>query len=91
MSRSFFLLFPHHKLPEAPQIGQQVTIEGQPGVYVVLRLDKKRFAADLMLTTGNHELEENVPYFAIEPVAREESQVRKSQRPTEPKSKAAIP
>lgn len=54
-------------LPEAPKIGQRVTIEGQPEVYVVLRLDTKRLAADLMLTTGNHAVEENVPFFAIEP------------------------
>ena len=66
MSRTFYLLFPPQKLPEPPQIGEHVSIEGQPGVYIVLRLDTKRFAADLMLTTGNHALEENVPYFAIE-------------------------
>ena len=66
MSRSIYYLFPKNRLPEAPRIGQQVTIEGQPGVYIVLRLDMKRLCADLMLTTGNHEIEQNVPYFAIE-------------------------
>jgi hypothetical protein len=43
----------------------------------VLRLDTKRFAADLMLTTGNHEIEEDVPYFAIDPV-RENRTVQNS-------------
>jgi len=68
LSRSLYFLFSPVSLPKAPRIGQHVRIEGQPGVYVVLRLDTKRFAADLMLTTGNHEIEENIPYFAIEPV-----------------------
>jgi len=52
-------------------VGQHVRIDGQPEVYVVLRVNKKRFSADLMLTTGRHELEENIPYFAIEPVLPE--------------------
>lgn len=64
---SFYYLIPHHRLPDAPRVGQHVTIEGQPGIYIVLRLDTKRFAADLMSTFGNHEIEHNVPYFAIEP------------------------
>ena len=68
MARSFYFLFPNHRLPEAPKIGQHVRIEGQPGMYIVLRLDTKRFAADLMLMTGNHEIEQRVPYSAIEPV-----------------------
>jgi hypothetical protein len=50
-------------------------------VYIVLRLDTKRFAADLMLTTGNHEIEENVPYFVIEPM-RESRMVQKSPEPS---------
>ena len=72
MSRSLYYLFPQNRLPEAPRIGQRVRIEGQPGEYVVLRVDMKRFCADLMLTTGNHEIEQNVPYFAIEPVSATE-------------------
>ena len=35
----------------------------------MLRLDMKRFCADLMLTTGSHEIEQGVPFFAIEPAA----------------------
>jgi hypothetical protein len=68
LSRSLYILFHPASLPEAPRIGQHVRIDGRPGVYVVLRLDMKRFAADLMLTTGNHEIEENIPYFAIEAI-----------------------
>jgi hypothetical protein len=49
-------------------MGQRVRIEGQPGVYVVLHIDMKRAAADLMLTTGTHEIEHRVPFFAIEPI-----------------------
>lgn len=69
-------MFPSASLPEAPRIGQRVTIEGQPGVYVVLRLDTKRFAADLMSTTGNHQIEENVPCFLIDPVRENREQER---------------
>ena len=69
--RSLYYLFPKQALPDAPKIGQHVRIEGQPGVYVVLRLDTKRFAGDLLLTTGKYDLEENVPFFAIEPVVEE--------------------
>jgi hypothetical protein len=35
-------------------------------VYVVLHIDMKRAAADLMLTSGNHELEHRVPFFALQ-------------------------
>lgn len=63
---SFYYLIPENRLPDAPKIGQRVGIEGQPGEYVVLRLHMKRLAADLMLTTGNHAVEEGVPFFAIE-------------------------
>ena len=68
LPRSFYYLFPENKLPDAPKIGQRVRIEGQPGTYLVLRLNTKRFAADLMLTTGKHEIVENVPLFALDPV-----------------------
>ena len=85
MSRSFCFLFPNRSVPEAPKIGQHVRIEGQPGVYVVLRLDTKRFAADLMLTTGKHRIEENVPYFAMEAI----NQRAKQDHPTTPKSRSA--
>lgn len=61
-------MFPQSRLPEAPKIGQRVRIEGQPGMYLVLRLDTKRFAADLMLLTGTHDIEHDIPYFAIEPI-----------------------
>ena len=86
MSRSFYFLFPTRPVPEAPKIGQHVRIEGQPGVYIVLRLDPKRFAADLMLTTGKHEIEENVPYIAIEAINEKTAE---HDHPTTPKSKAA--
>ena len=86
MSRSFYFLFPNRSVPEAPKIGQRVRIEGQPGEYVVLRLDRKRFAADLMLTTGKHEIEENVPYFAIEAINEKAAEL---DHPTKPESKAA--
>jgi hypothetical protein len=69
--RSFYYLFPQKWLPEAPKVGQRVRIEGQLEIYLVLRLDTKRFSADLMLMTGNHQIEHNVPYFAIQPVTQE--------------------
>lgn len=64
VARSVYYLFPARA--EAPKVGQHVRVEGQPGEYVVLHLDSKRFAADLMLTTGKHNVEENVPYTVIE-------------------------
>ncbi len=67
MRRYSYYFFPQKKLPEAPKIGQRVTVEGQPGVYVVLHIDMKRAAADLMFLSGNHEVEHRVPFFAIEP------------------------
>ncbi|KAA6464920.1 hypothetical protein DYQ86_02905 [Acidobacteria bacterium AB60] len=73
MSRSFYFLFPPKKLPDAPKIGQRVRIEGQPGTYIVLHFDTRRMTADLMSTSGQHEIEEKVPFFAIEPLANESS------------------
>lgn len=83
-ARSLYYLFSQNRLPEAPKIGQHVRIEGQPGVYVVLRLDTKRFAADLMLTTAKHEIEENAPYFAIELIDDKEM----AQKPTTQESRS---
>ena len=59
-----------------PVVGRKVKIEGQKDVYVVISIDQKRCAADLILASGNHALEENVPFFAIEPV--EESPTKKN-------------
>ena len=67
---------------------QRVRIEGQPGTYVVLRVDTKRLAADLMLTTGKHEIEENVPFFAIERVTTESGNIEQ-QEPMETKDETA--
>jgi hypothetical protein len=52
---------------KSPVVGQRVTIESQDKVYLVLRVDLRRYAADLMLMTGTHELEQNVPFVALEP------------------------
>lgn len=73
MSRSFYFFFPPKTPPEAPRVGHRVQIEGQPGTYIVLDLHPKRLSADLMSTTGRHEIEERVPYFAIEPLSEERS------------------
>jgi hypothetical protein len=66
-----------------PMVGQRVTIDGQDGVYVVLRVDLRRYAADLLLT-GTQELEQNVPFFALEPA-------RQKTVPSREKSKASAP
>lgn len=87
MRRYSYYFFPQNKLPEAPRIGQRVTIEGQPGVYVVLHIDMKRAAADLMLTSGNHEVEQRVPFFAIESLL----DISSPQKPTEEKDRALRP
>jgi hypothetical protein len=50
-------------------------------VYLVVRVDLRRYAADLMLMTGTHALEHNMPFCAMEPARqktvrpREESEV----------------
>ena len=90
MSRSFYVLLPSNRLPDAPKVGQRVRIEGQQGLYLVLRLDTKRFAADLMLMTGNHEIEHGVPFFAIDPVEpKERAASRTGDEPEEAESEAA--
>lgn len=76
MGRSFHVFFPWGWLPEVPAIGQHVRIEGQPGAYVVLHVDLRRAAADLMSMTGSHEMEERVPFFAIEPVGTDSAPVK---------------
>jgi hypothetical protein len=64
-----------------PVVGQRVTIDGQDDVYLVVRVDVRRYAADLMLMTGTHALEHNMPFCAMEPARqktvrpREESEV----------------
>jgi hypothetical protein len=50
-----------------PVVGQRVTVDGQDDVYLVVRVDLRRYAADLMLMTGTHELEQNIPFRALEP------------------------
>ncbi|KAA6459115.1 hypothetical protein DYQ86_17750 [Acidobacteria bacterium AB60] len=65
MGRFLYYFFPPQYQPEVPRIGQRVAIEGQPGEYVVLHIHTTAAAADLMSTTGKHELEERVPFFAI--------------------------
>jgi hypothetical protein len=52
---------------KSPVVGQRVTIDGQNDVYLVVRVDLRRYAADLMLMTGTHNLERNIPFRALEP------------------------
>jgi hypothetical protein len=78
VSRSYYFFFPPKTSPVAPRVGQRVRIEGQPGTYIVLHLHPKRFSADLMSTTGRHEIEEKVPYFAIEPFNEKQSDEKRS-------------
>jgi hypothetical protein len=42
-----------------------------------MRVDLKRYAADLMLTSGAHTVEDNVPFVVIEP-ANEKSSFERS-------------
>jgi hypothetical protein len=48
-----------------PVVGQRVTVDGQDDVYLVVRVDLRRYAADLMLMTGTHHLEQNIPFRVL--------------------------
>lgn len=51
------------------EVGEQVQIIGERGTYVVVRIDHRRYAADLLLIGENHTVEFGVRLAAIRPVS----------------------
>ena len=60
----YVVLKPERPLVGVPILGQRVRIGEKPEIYVVIDVDRERHCADLMLTTGNHEIEKCV-LFAV--------------------------
>lgn len=50
------------------EVGEQVQIIGERGTYVVVRIDHRRYAADLLLIGENHTVEFGVRLAAIRPM-----------------------
>ena len=46
-------------------IGERVQIDGRDGIFVVLRVDTDRGAADLLLMSGVRRIESNIPLGTI--------------------------
>jgi len=57
-------------LKRFPRAGEIVRMEGKPGLFVVMNVDKEARVADLMHKGGRHEVEKNVPFGSIRTVAR---------------------
>lgn len=50
-----------------PKMGQRVRVEGREGVFVVVKLDRDRRIADLMLDAGTHPIAREIAFEAIRP------------------------
>lgn len=53
---------------KVPRVGQTVRLEGRRGLFVVMKSDTIGRVADVMNRSGEHHLEENVPYELIQTV-----------------------
>jgi len=51
-----------------PAVRERVSIEGRGGVFLVIGVDRERQVADLIPTTDDGRVEEDVPFAAITPV-----------------------
>lgn len=58
---------PH--IPEGLEVGAKVEILGEQGLYLVVRVDEQRYAADLMLMGKTARVEQGVSFNNIRPVA----------------------
>lgn len=63
-------------------VGDRVYIVGQPGEYLVMRIDLVQQTADLMTTAGIRRIEENVPVASLRRIGDSDPQVLHT--PTEP-------
>jgi hypothetical protein len=55
------------------EVGEKVEIAGEPGKYLVVRIDRRRCVADLMLMGRNARMEFGVHFAAITPVRQGQS------------------
>lgn len=58
---------PH--IPEGLEVGAKVEILGERGLYLVVRVDEQRYAADLMLMGKTARVEQGVSFNNIRPIA----------------------
>jgi len=59
---------------KVPLLGETVHVEGRPGLFVVMNVDKYRSVAQLMERGGKHRLV-NVPFSSVRPLKRNLAQV----------------
>ena len=55
------------------EVGEKVEIAGEPGQYLVVRIDRRRCVADLMLMGQNARMEFGVHFAAINPLRQGQS------------------
>ena len=55
------------------EVGEKVEILGEPGKYLVVRIDRRRCVADLMLMGQNARMEFGVHFGAINPLRQGQS------------------
>ena len=66
------LFIQYKSLPRRPlEMGQKVRIDSLEGEYIVVSLDREAAVADLMLTTGAHHLEKQVPLKSVHPIVED--------------------
>jgi hypothetical protein len=56
-----------------PRVGQRVRVAGQDEEYIVMRVDRRRYLADLMCMSGMRRVETGVLLLALNPVPVERS------------------
>jgi hypothetical protein len=55
------------------EVGERVEVVGEPGKYLVVRIDRRRCVADLMLMGQNAQMEFGVHFGAIAPLRQGQS------------------
>ena len=73
VSRVFYVVLKPDPLVGVPILGQRVHVGDKPEIYVVIDVNRERHCADLVLTTGNHEIEKCVRFAALKAVDEEYS------------------
>ena len=48
-----------------PRVGQRVCVAGQKEEYIVMRVDRERYLADVMCMTGTKRMEKGVLFMAL--------------------------
>jgi hypothetical protein len=65
----------HHPAEQLsyPRVGQRVFVAGQKEEYIVMRVDRERYLADVMCMTGTKRVEKGVLLVALSPIPPEKS------------------